>query len=188
MAKLTYPNGKKLHDIQAIKEALLSIGVTLRHWALPEDENQLNLLQKSELGAQEKDSILQALDHRFENLKLKKGYTTRDLIDIHENMEDLDAFLAQFSDIHHHSEDEVRYIVAGKGYFGLVDKQNQQVMLEVVAGDFINIPANVEHWFELGDSKQIKAVRYFINESGWTPTYTSRSKEIDPVNTVPTRT
>ena len=40
--------------------------------------------------------------------------------------------------------------------------------------DYINVPANVEHWFEMKDSKRIKAVRYFIDTSGWTPVYTER--------------
>jgi 1,2-dihydroxy-3-keto-5-methylthiopentene dioxygenase len=48
-------------------------------------------------------------------------------------------------------------------------------MLEVSVGDYINVPANTEHWFTLGDSKRIKAVRYFIDTSGWTPVYTQRT-------------
>jgi 1,2-dihydroxy-3-keto-5-methylthiopentene dioxygenase len=68
----------------------------------------------------------------------------------------------------------VRYIVAGRGYFGFVEPDNGQFLVEVAAGDYINVPAYTEHWFELKDSKRIKAVRYFIDTAGWVPVYTER--------------
>ena len=62
----------------------------------------------------------------------------------------------------------------GRGYFGFVDPDDEQFLLEVSAGDYINVPANTEHWFEMRDSKRLKAVRYFIDTSGWAPVYTER--------------
>jgi 1,2-dihydroxy-3-keto-5-methylthiopentene dioxygenase len=82
--------------------------------------------------------------------------------------------LAKFDKIHYHTDDEVRYILAGRGFFGFVEPDGEQFLLEVAAGDYINVPANTEHWFEMKDSKRIKAVRYFIDTSGWTPVYTQR--------------
>jgi 1,2-dihydroxy-3-keto-5-methylthiopentene dioxygenase len=83
--------------------------------------------------------------------------------------------LAKFDKIHLHTDDEVRYILAGKGYFGFIEPDENQFLLEVAAGDYINVPANTEHWFEMKDSKRIKAVRYFIDTKGWTPVYTQRA-------------
>ena len=42
----------------------------------------------------------------------------------------------------------------------------------------INVPANTEHWFEMRDSKRLKAVRYFIDTSGWAPVYTEREMAV----------
>lgn len=114
------------------------------------------------------------MDDRFEELKREAGYTTRDMIAIHENIPGLADMLAKFEKIHYHTDDEVRYILAGKGYFGFVEADGAQFMLEVSAGDYINVPANAEHWFTMRDSRRIKAVRYFIDTSGWTPVYTDR--------------
>ncbi len=69
---------------------------------------------------------------------------------------------------------EVRYILAGRGYFGFAEPSGDQFLREVSADDYISVPANTEHWFEMKDSKRIKAARYFIDTSSWTPVYTQR--------------
>ena len=97
------------------------------------------------------------------------------MVVIHEDIPGLVDMLGKFDKIHYHTDDEVRYILAGHGYFGFVEPDDTQFLLEVAAGDYINVPANTEHWFEMKDSQRIKAVRYFIDTSGWTPMYTQRS-------------
>jgi len=89
----------------------------------------------------------------------------------------LNIKVGKFAKIHLHTDDEVRYILAGRGYFGFVEPDDGQFLVEVAAGDYINVPANTEHWFEMRDSGRIKAVRYFIDTSGWTPVYTGRVRE-----------
>ena len=45
-------------------------------------------------------------------------------------------------------------------------------------GDNIrDVPANAEHWFEMRGCTRCKAVRYFIDTTGWTPNYTCRARE-----------
>ncbi len=182
MPRIIYPDATEISDLSEIQQILNTIDVKLQHWPLPTDETSRNLLAKPALDDEEKDRLLEATDHRFEQLKQTQGYTTRDLIVLHENIPGLDDILAKFVDIHYHTDDEVRYIIAGKGYFGFVDPEDKQYMLEVVAGDYINVPANAEHWFTLGDSQRIKAVRYFIDTEGWTPVYTQRPPQFTPEN------
>lgn len=182
MARIIYPDGSEVTDLETISSTLAEIGVALKRWELPEDSETQSLLKKPALDDAEKENVLKSVDHRFETLKKDQGYTTRDLIVLHENIPGLDDILAKFVDIHYHTDDEVRYIVAGKGYFGFVDKNDQQYMVEVVAGDYINVPANAEHWFVLGDSPRIKAVRYFIDTTGWTPVYTQRKPKFNDDN------
>jgi len=183
MARIIYPDNSEVTDINEISETLADIDVTLQRWELPNDEEIQNLLAAASLADDEKDKVLASVDHRFKTLKQEQGYTTRDLIVLHENIPGLNDILAKFVDIHYHTDDEVRYIVAGKGYFGFVDNDGQQFMVEVVAGDYINVPANAEHWFVLGDSPRIKAVRYFIDTEGWTPVYTKREPQFTEENT-----
>lgn len=182
MARILFPNGKQETEFPKIQAKLAELNVALRRWATPDEPSAKTLLEQPALNDEEKALVLKSVDHRFQTLKDEQGYTTRDLIVLHEGIGNLAEIMAKFEKIHIHTDDEVRYIVGGKGYFGFVDKQGGQFLVEVVAGDYINVPANAEHWFTLGDSKRIKAVRYFIDTSGWTPVYTDRALEFKEKN------
>ncbi len=183
MAKIIYPDGSQITELSEIQNTLRQIDITLSHWELPAGDSEKTLLEQISLNDDEKETLLEAVEHRFEELKSSQGYVTRDMIVLNENIPGLDEMLAKFSSIHYHTDDEVRYILDGKGYFGFVDKKEKQFMVEVTAGDYINVPANAEHWFILGESKRIKAVRYFIDTTGWTPVYTDRPLAFNLENT-----
>jgi len=174
MAKIILHDGKHTTDFPPIQKRLAGIGITLNTWPAPMGEPAQTLLAQKALNDAQKEQLLGFVQDRFETLKREQGYVTRDLIVIHEDIPGLADMLAKFESIHYHTDDEVRYILAGRGYFGFVEPDGGQFMLEVGAGDYINIPANTEHWFTMKDSKRIKAVRYFIDTSGWTPVYTER--------------
>lgn len=174
MASMILPDGSRTYDLAEIQGRLADIGITLRDWSVPTQPNIAALMNKAALTDDEKQVALEAVAHRLDELRASHGYSTCDMIVIHEDIAGLDEMLAKFEKIHYHTDDEVRYILAGRGYFGFVDGADEQFMLEVTAGDYINVPANTEHWFTLGDSPRIKAVRYFIDTSGWSPVYTER--------------
>lgn len=174
MARIMFADGSETRDFSMIQTKLAELGITLRHWAVPEDARVMELIDQAALNDAEKDELLNSVEHFFETLKQEAGYRTRDLIVLHEDIPGLAEMLGKFDKIHYHTDDEVRYVLAGRGYFGFVDPAGSQFKLEVVSGDYINVPANTEHWFALEDSKRIKAVRYFIDTSGWTPVYTQR--------------
>jgi 1,2-dihydroxy-3-keto-5-methylthiopentene dioxygenase len=175
MAKIISDDGTQTTDPATMQQRLARIGITLKSWPAPEDERARALLDQKALSDDEKAELLKSVDERFDELQRDKGYQTRDMIVLHEDIPGVADILAKFDKIHYHADDEVRYILAGRGYFGFVEPDGRQFMLEVVAGDYINVPANTEHWFELLDSTRIKAVRYFIDTSGWTPVYTERA-------------
>jgi 1,2-dihydroxy-3-keto-5-methylthiopentene dioxygenase len=175
MARMIFSDGKETTDFAVIEARLGKLGIALKRWPAPDDARAKALLEQQALNDAEKEELLKGVDNRFEELKREKGYSTRDMVVIHEAVPGLADMLAKFDKIHLHADDEVRYILAGKGYFGFVEPDGQQFLLEVSAGDYINVPANAEHWFEMRDSKRIKAVRYFIDTKGWTPVYTQRA-------------
>ncbi len=174
MAKIISSDGTETTDFPVIQRRLAHLGITLNSWAAPTDPEMQALLEKQGLSDSEKARLLESVDNRFHELKRTKGYTTRDMIVMHEDIPGLADMLAKFGKIHYHTDDEVRYILAGRGYFGFVEADHEQFLLEVSASDYINVPANTEHWFEMKDSSRIKAVRYFIDTAGWTPVYTER--------------
>lgn len=167
------------HDLPSTEppaSRLAKLGITLEHWPPPIHSGLGRHLEAADLGPREREEILESVDDRFLALRTQYGYTNRDLVVIHETTPDLPAMLQKFDRVHYHEDDEVRYVLAGRGYFGFVEPSGKQFVLEVLAGDYIHIPGHTEHWFEMKDSPRIKAVRYFIDKAGWVPVYTGRAR------------
>lgn len=179
MAKIRYPDGRTVTDLQEVQAALAPLSVQVSHWPVTAEAA---LVEKPALSAEDKASLLSALDGYFQKLQAEAGYQSRDLIVLHPEVEGLDAMLAKFDRCHTHDDDEVRYVVDGEGVFGFVLPNGKQLHLTVEAGEFINVPAGTEHWFYLTEQRRIKAVRYFTGTEGWVPHYTDTEvQELAPV-------
>ncbi|OZH56048.1 acireductone dioxygenase, partial [Hydrocoleum sp. CS-953] len=153
MAILKLEDGTIYTQINDISRELKPLNVKLNHWPVGENPETHNLLAKDVLSDDEKEQLLQSLDNYFEELKESAGYQSRDLVAIHPEIPNLDAMLSKFDKCHTHADDEVRYIVAGEGIFGFVRPDNSQVELTVQPQEYINVPANTEHWFYLTEKK-----------------------------------
>jgi DivIVA domain-containing protein len=102
----------------------------------------------------------------------KGGYVTADVINVNANTPGLDAMLNRFNKEHFHDEDEVRFIVHGRGLFHFQPADGEVFSLEMVKGDMIRVPRGTQHWFDLCQDRTIRAIRLFQDMSGWTPHYT----------------
>src|SRR5436309_10429895 len=81
------------------------------------------------------EEILQAYSAEIESLKARGGYITADVISVNPQTPGLDAMLAKFSREHWHDEDEVRFIIQGRGLFHVHPSDSPVVAIEVEAGD-----------------------------------------------------
>ncbi|HEY5027580.1 MAG TPA: cupin domain-containing protein, partial [Candidatus Angelobacter sp.] len=102
-----------------------------------------------------------------------------DLVNVRSTTPGLDEMLDKFNREHWHDEDEVRFVVQGQGLFHIHLSDQPVVAIEVGVGDMIRVPRGTYHWFNLCGSRQIKAIRFFQNKSGWTPRYTESTEERD---------
>jgi 1,2-dihydroxy-3-keto-5-methylthiopentene dioxygenase len=140
------------------------------------------------------DEVLAAYAREIATLKARGGYLTADVIDVKPDTPNLDAMLARFSREHWHDEDEVRFIVEGRGLFHVHPADGQEerrqgvpgdrvFSIEVQAGDLIRVPRGTQHWFDLCGERRIRAIRLFQDPSGWTPHYTDSGidKGFEPV-------
>ena len=119
------------------------------------------------------EEVLEAYAQEIEQLKAKGGYVTADVIDVTAQTPNLEAMLDKFRTEHWHDEDEVRFIVRGRGLFHVHPKEGGPVIaIEVEAGDLIRVPRGTWHWFDLCGDRDIRAIRLFQDKSGWTPHYT----------------
>lgn len=163
-------------ETEQVKSFLASHNIVYDHWEVPEASQ--SFLEKDTLSDSEKEELLQTVNHRFKHLQDTQGYKTRDLIVLHPQVPGLKDMLAKFDKVHYHTDEEVRYIVDGSGYFGFVTKE-EKFLVHVQKSDFISVPRNTNHWFYLDDQLRIKAVRYFTDMSGWVPNYVEETATIE---------
>lgn len=117
------------------------------------------------------EEILAAYAPEIQRLKQQGGYVTADVIDVSPDTPNLDAMLNKFNKEHWHDEDEVRFIVEGRGLFH-VSAGSNVLAIEVGPGDLLRVPRGTRHWFDLCSDRRIRAIRLFQDTSGWTPHYT----------------
>lgn len=163
MATLTLrDSGEILHDATAIGTFLEQFGIWYRRF---EGSDSLSKDASTE-------EVLAAYEAPISKLKQEGGYVTADVINIHPDVPNLDTMLKKFSREHWHSEDEVRFIVHGRGLFHIHPTDGPVFSIEVVKGDMINVPKGTLHWFDLCSDRTVRAIRLFQDMSGWTPEYT----------------
>jgi 1,2-dihydroxy-3-keto-5-methylthiopentene dioxygenase len=164
MAVVTICNeNKTLRNIDEITRNLAAFGIDYERWTPSHPI-------ADDAPAEE---ILKTYSREIEDLKTRGGYVTADVIDVSPATPDLDAMLAKFNREHWHDEDEVRFIIAGRGLFHIHTTSGTVLAIEVEAGDLIRVPRGTLHWFNLCDDRRIRAIRLFQDTAGWTPHYTS---------------
>lgn len=163
MAIVTIPDqNRTLKDTKEISEYLASIGIDYEIWE-PSHPVSRNATA---------DEILAAYHGEIEALKAKGGYVTADVIDINPQTQGLEVMLAKFNREHWHDEDEVRFIIHGRGLFHIRPRAGAVTAIEVEAGDLIRVPRGTWHWFNLCSDREIRAIRLFQDPGGWAPNYT----------------
>ena len=161
MAVLRFPDvGEMIQNESDIRSTLAEMGIDYERWSLdrvPPDSSA--------------DAVLTAYADEIVEMKRRGGYVTADVIDVNQSTPNLEAMLARFDKEHTHDEDEVRFILAGRGIFFLA-LGGKVASVEVGPGDMLRVPRGTKHWFTLCEDRRIRAIRWFQDVSGWTPHYT----------------
>jgi 1,2-dihydroxy-3-keto-5-methylthiopentene dioxygenase len=166
MATVRIPDEKRsLTDQNEVTRYLAKLGIDYERWP----------------GAQRvapdatAEDVLVAYSAEIDQLKARGGYVTADVIDVTAQTPGLEAMLAKFNSEHWHDEDEVRFIIRGRGLFHIHPREGAGpvIAIEVEAGDLIRVPRGTWHWFDLCADRDIRAIRLFQDKAGWTPHYTN---------------
>jgi 1,2-dihydroxy-3-keto-5-methylthiopentene dioxygenase len=161
MAVLRFPEtNQKIEDEQRIRAELAAAGIDYERWSLDRVARDCSA-----------DDVLSAYAAEVDAMKKRGGYVTADVIDVTPETPDLETMLARFDKEHTHSEDEVRFILAGRGIFFL-HLDGKVYSVEVGPGDMLRVPRGTTHWFTLCEDRRIRAIRWFQQTEGWTPHYT----------------
>jgi 1,2-dihydroxy-3-keto-5-methylthiopentene dioxygenase len=163
MAVVRVPGqGRRLDERDAVVAFLAEQGIDHERWT---PAHPLPATASAE-------EVLAAYEPEIERLKAQGGYVTADVIDVRPDTPNLEAMLAKFLREHWHDEDEVRFILEGRGVFFVHPREGDVFAIEVGPGDLIRVPRGTWHWFSLCDERRIRAIRLFQDTAGWTPRYT----------------
>ncbi|XP_050389633.1 acireductone dioxygenase [Patella vulgata] len=116
------------------------------------------------------DSDTYETNEELKQIRKEQDYSYEDEITITEQAlpnyhEKLKIFFME----HLHSDEEIRYILDGSGYFDVRDSDEKWIRIKVEKNDMITLPAGIYHRFTLDDKNYIKAKRYFVGVPVWTP-------------------
>lgn len=145
----------------AIADALGQVGVRFEQWEAS---------QPIAPGASQ-DEVIAAYRADIDRLMSTEGYQTVDVISLKPDHPERATLRQKFLSEHTHSEDEVRFFVAGAGQFTLhIDGKVYDVLCE--QGDLIGVPDGTRHWFDMSEAPYFVAIRLFTNKEGWVANFT----------------
>lgn len=149
------------HDSAAIAAELNKVGVRFEQW---------DASQPIVPGASP-DEVIAAYRSDIDRLMAEKGYQAVDVISLTPDHPDRAMLRQKFLSEHTHSEDEVRFFVAGSGQFTLhIGDRVYDILCE--QGDLIGVPDGTRHWFDMSESPYFVAIRLFTNKDGWVAQFT----------------
>ena len=120
------------------------------------------------------DEVIAAYRNDIDRLMAEKGYQAVDVISLAPDHPDRAVLRQKFLNEHTHSEDEVRFFVAGSGQFTLhIDGKVYEVLCE--KGDLIGVPDGTRHWFDMSETPSFVAIRLFTNKEGWVANFTGET-------------
>jgi 1,2-dihydroxy-3-keto-5-methylthiopentene dioxygenase len=149
------------NDYQAIAAKLKEKGVRFEHWEI---NNQL-------ASGVSEEEVVKAYQTDIDRLIAAEGYQAVDVVSLNRDHPEKAKLRQKFLAEHTHSEDEVRFFVAGVGLFSLHLEQ-QVFELLCTQGDLISVPKGTPHWFDMGANPNFIAIRLFNNPEGWVAQYT----------------
>ena len=155
------PLGEGECDHHAIAEKLATLGVRFERW-------EASAPLSADAG---QDEVLSAYADDVKRLTDEYGFQSVDVVSLGPTHPQKAEMRRKFLAEHTHGDFEVRFFVDGKGLFYLHAGDKVYLVL-CEQGDLISVPANVTHWFDMGEEPDFKCIRLFVIPDGWVGEFT----------------
>ncbi|XP_052190113.1 acireductone dioxygenase 2-like isoform X4 [Diospyros lotus] len=141
-------------------------------------EEYVTLDQLAELGvlSWRLDADNYETDEELKKILQARGYSympqalVQDMIEVcPEKLPNYEEKIKNFFEEHLHTDEEIRYCIAGSGYFDVRGCDDAWIRIWVKKGAVIALPAGIYHRFTLDTNNYIKAMRLFVGEPVRTP-------------------
>lgn len=162
MAKVVYKDQTYVQT-QDIQSLLDKAGIPFEVWPTQQAHGQAKATD---------EQVLSNYTDQIDRLKSERGYVTADVVQLNRATPNLEALEDKFRSEHHHSEDEVRFTIAGSGVFEIADtadhtQKGEFFHITTEPGDMLIVPAKRRHRFYLTEEKDIACIRVFQTQEGW---------------------
>ncbi|KEO82102.1 cupin domain-containing protein [Tumebacillus flagellatus] len=171
MAVIRFVESQELIEgTENVANYLESQGIIYENWDISRLQGELK--DSYEVTPELQQAIIDVFGEEIKALSAKRGYQSQDIVVLSKQTPGIEDLLVKFVEEHHHTEDEVRFIVDGEGIFTIKGpKDDMYFDVILYPGDLISVPAYTRHWFTLTDLRKVKAIRIFESKDGWVAVY-----------------
>ncbi len=148
-------------QFEQIRDQLIKIGVLFERWQASKELDE-------HAG---QDEVIEAYRSQIDRLMQRFGFKSVDVISMAADHPQKEAMRDKFLHEHTHDDFEVRFFVDGEGMF-YIRKAGKVYATLCTRGDLISVPANTTHWFDMGPTPHLKAIRLFTTPEGWVAKFT----------------
>ena len=173
MGVIRTSSGKTITNQGEVKTFLAENGIEFATWGT---QRVPKTVTSKTLSPAEKEEILRLYKPEIDELVARRGYLVADMVSLSPDTPNLSGIMANFKKEHFHTDDEVRFVAAGKGIFFIRGKDGKIFDCEVHPGDLIVVPANTWHYFDLCEDSNIACVRVFKTKEGWVANYKEEAR------------
>eukprot|EP00877_Chromochloris_zofingiensis_P003123 jgi/Chrzof1/12811/Cz07g08110.t1 len=109
-------------------------------------------------------------DPKLDAIRKVRNYSYMEILEISKDkLPGYNDKIKMFYEEHIHTDEEIRYILDGTGYFDVRDFDDNWIRIKCEKGDMIVLPEGMYHRFTLNEKDYIKAMRLFVGVPVWTP-------------------
>lgn len=112
------------------------------------------------------DEVIEAERELLDTLMREHAFETLDVLSITPEYPRMEKLHQDFNSEHLHPHMEARLFLVGRGCFFL-RRADEVYAVTCERGDFISLPAQLSHWFDMGEQPLLCMVRLYASASGW---------------------